>query len=78
MKENERMAGANSVGDDRIFRNGMKENERKYRIKYLSFVGISLKKCIYERVAGANSVGDDRIFRNGMTENEGSVSSILI
>jgi hypothetical protein len=24
----ERIAGANSVGDDRIFRNGMEENER--------------------------------------------------
>jgi hypothetical protein len=27
MTENERIAGANSVGDDRIFRNGMTENE---------------------------------------------------
>jgi hypothetical protein len=28
MEENERIAGANSVGGDRIFRNGMEENER--------------------------------------------------
>jgi hypothetical protein len=28
MTENERIAGASSVGDDRIFRNRMMENER--------------------------------------------------
>ncbi len=28
MKENERIAGASSVGDDLIFLNGVKENER--------------------------------------------------
>jgi hypothetical protein len=33
VKENDRIAGAKSVGDDRIFQNGMKKNERKYNKK---------------------------------------------
>jgi hypothetical protein len=83
--ENERITGANSVGDDRIFRNGMTENERiacairsgdersrenqGFPTNYRNFLNEN------ERITGANSVGDDRIFRNGMTENEESQQS---
>jgi hypothetical protein len=48
MEENERIALANSVGNDRIFRNGMEENE-KYQIfyEYIKYLNVVLVEYFF-------------------------------
>ncbi len=65
-KINQRIDGASSVGDDRIFRNEMKENRMAENDDIESNTFTTEED---ERIAGANSVGDDRIFRNEIKEN---------